>query len=123
MAKIYKVWIEVELIDEDNDEYINIPLEFDNTREFETEQEAIDYALTLNERERGEMIEKTDATILGIIYHPEIRHVLTEQGKKDIAEMVQTLADGLSNCPFLQCGFAEKCNAMCDWVREQQPKA
>jgi len=53
MAKIYKVWIEVELIDEDNDEYINIPLEFDNTREFETEQEAIDYALTLNERERG----------------------------------------------------------------------
>jgi len=53
------------------------------------------------------MIEKTSATILGIIYHPEIRHVLTEQGKKDIAEMVRMLADGLSNCPFLQCGFIE----------------
>jgi len=64
---------------------------------------------------------KTDATILGIIYHPEIRNVLTEQGKKDIAEMVRILADGLSNCPFLQCEFGERCNAMCDWVREETP--
>ena len=69
------------------------------------------------------MLKKTDATILGIIYHPEIRNILTEQGKKDIAEMVRTLTDGLSNCHFLQCVFAEKCNAMCDWVREGQPTA
>ena len=70
-----------------------------------------------------EQAKKIDATILGIVYHPEIRDVLTLQGKGDISEMVRTLADGFSNCPFLQCGFAEKCNAMCDWVREETPGA
>ena len=66
-------------------------------------------------------MKKTDATILGIIYHPEIRDILTDQGKSDIAEMVRTLVDGLSgNCPFLQCEFADKCNAMCDFVRSHQ---
>jgi len=47
------------------------------------------------------MDKKTNATILGIIYHPEIRDILSEQGKVDIAEMVQILADSLSgNCEY-----------------------
>lgn len=64
------------------------------------------------------MDKKIDTTILGIIYHPEIREVLTEQTKSDIAEMVRTLAGELSgNCPYLKCEFADRCNAMCDFVR------
>jgi len=66
------------------------------------------------------MDKKTNATILGIIYHPEIRDILSEQGKQDIGEMVWTLVDSLSgNCPYLKCGFADKCNAMCDFVRSK----
>jgi len=65
------------------------------------------------------MDKKIDATILGIIYHPEIREVLTEQGKKDIAEMVRTLVK--DNCLYFQCEFADKCNAMCDFVKKNSP--
>jgi len=64
---------------------------------------------------------KIDATILSIIYHPEIRHVLTEQGKKDIAEMVRTLTKGL--CPFLRCEFVDRCNALCDWAKDGMGKS
>ena len=34
---------------------------------------------------------KGDATILGIIYHPEIRERLTESGKNDISKMIREL--------------------------------
>ena len=59
------------------------------------------------------MKRKTDATILGIIYHPEIRDVLSKQGKKDIIEMVRTLVSEVylfSQCPFCDfiCGLEKK---------------
>ena len=37
---------------------------------------------------------KTDATILGIVYHPELRNISTE-AKENIGEMVRTLAGSL----------------------------
>lgn len=63
------------------------------------------------------MKNKIDATILGIIYHPEIRNMLTDEGKKDIAKMVNLLVEG--RCLFVECCFADKCNAMCDWAKRQ----
>ena len=63
--------------------------------------------------------EKVDATILGIIYHPEIRDVLTEAGKYDIAEMVRTLVKGY--CPFAECRWADQCNNICDWMKSGCP--
>lgn len=38
--------------------------------------------------------EKVDATILGIVFHPEVQP-LSEECKEDIAIMVKTLADSL----------------------------
>ena len=39
--------------------------------------------------------EKTNATIIGILYHPELREILSEDGKANITEMVLTLAESL----------------------------
>jgi len=64
--------------------------------------------------------QKTEATILGIIYHPEIREALSEQGKKDIAEMVRTLVKGY--CPFAKCRWSDRCNDMCDWMKGGCPE-
>lgn len=72
--------------------------------------------------------QKKEATILGIVYHPEIRP-LSEQCKKDIAVMVDTLvksldvsqpanpADGQTQCPYdKECSEAEiNCSADCRW--------
>lgn len=44
----YKVWIEVEEVDEDNDHYEKIPLEFGATRTFDTEKEALKFAEDLH---------------------------------------------------------------------------
>jgi len=66
------------------------------------------------------MDKKIDATILGIIYHPELREI-SEGAKKDIAEMIRMLADGLIKpgyCRVVKCVFADKCNAVCDWAKE-----
>ena len=40
----YKVWIEVEHCDEDNDFYANIALPFGAVREFDSKDEAIEFA-------------------------------------------------------------------------------
>lgn len=57
--------------------------------------------------------EKIDATILGIIYHPEIRAVLTDQGKSDIAKMIRTLAIAKLRCtcdnPVYKDGACQSC--------------
>ena len=67
-----------------------------------------------------EFEKKTDATILGIIYHPELRSI-SEQAKKDIAEMTRTLAHSLVEpgyCRFVKCVFSDRCDAVCDWAKE-----
>ena len=64
--------------------------------------------------------EKTNATILGIVYHPELREI-SEGAKRDIAEMVRTLSNGLvpaGFCRVVKCGFAAKCDTICDWAKD-----
>ena len=64
------------------------------------------------------MRSKIDTTILAIIYHPEIRDVLTDNGKKDIAKMVRVLSDELQPkdiCRFIKCIFTDRCTGLCDW--------
>lgn len=65
------------------------------------------------------MDEKINATILGIVYHPELRGI-SDGAKNDIGEMVRTLASGLipkDVCRFVRCSFVAKCNAVCDWAK------
>ena len=45
----YKVWIHVEEVNEDDDHYQNIDLWFGSTAEFDTEQEAIEFAVNLHD--------------------------------------------------------------------------
>jgi hypothetical protein len=42
--KEYKVWIDVEEIDEENDSYINLDLNFSSCRTFDNEADAIAFA-------------------------------------------------------------------------------
>jgi len=42
-----------------------------------------------------EAMKKTDATVLGIIYHPELRDI-SYGAKKNIAEMVRALSSSLA---------------------------
>ena len=49
MAKIYKVWIEVEEIDEDEDHYERLDLPFSATGEFEDELKAHMFAARLHD--------------------------------------------------------------------------
>ena len=48
MAKIYKIWVEVEEIDEENDYYESLPLSFTETAIFDKEQDAVDFATILH---------------------------------------------------------------------------
>jgi hypothetical protein len=51
----YKVWIEIEEVDDDLNHYQTLDLPFASTASFDTEQEALAYATKLNQI--GEMIE------------------------------------------------------------------
>ena len=67
---------------------------------------------------------KTETTILAIVYHPEIRDVLTERGKQDIGKMIHTLAEALQPpgvCKYIKCNFADRCSGLCDWGAEVNP--
>ena len=48
MAKVYKIWIELEEVDEDNDHYETIPLDFAQEEEFDTLEDALAYANKLH---------------------------------------------------------------------------
>lgn len=56
---IYKVWVEVEEINEDKDHYQNIDLPFASCAVFENEESAINFAKTLHEI--GEQMHGTDS--------------------------------------------------------------
>jgi len=63
------------------------------------------------------------ATILGIVYHPEIRP-LSDGCKDDIAKMVRSLIEMMAEearkeglCPHLKCNLSNKCTEQCDWSK------
>ena len=44
----YKVWVTVEMVDEEKDEYMELDSPFASTAEFDTEEEAQQFALTMH---------------------------------------------------------------------------
>lgn len=51
-GKVYKVWIELEEVDEENEEYNRLDLPFAATREFKTETEAFNFAQKMHDENK-----------------------------------------------------------------------